>query len=282
MQRRALRTTVTPPRSSDPALCARQVPSPNHGPRRGGALPDLIVLHYTAMADAAAACRWLCAPESEVSAHYLLDRDGAVTQLVAEEARAWHAGAGAWGGVSDVNSRSIGIELVNTGGEPFPHRQTEALTALISGIRTRWTIPPERVIGHSDMAPDRKVDPGRRFDWRALAARGHAIWCDLPNDADASAYGVAQVDEAVVEANLARLGYTAPVPVPLRLAAFRARFLPFLLAPAAGLSAPAAQNLPAAQPAQSAKSAPQAPVGVSTVEAAHLVALADRWPAART
>lgn len=127
------------------------------------------------MASAAAAEARLSDPAFEVSAHYLLARSGAVTQLVAEEMRAWHAGAGAWRGQADMNSRSIGIELANTGHEPYPSAQIAALVALMGQIMERWEIPPARVIGHSEMAPGRKIDPGRRFPWAALETAGVAL-----------------------------------------------------------------------------------------------------------
>ena len=153
--------------------------SPNFGDRRGGASPDMVLIHYTAMESARAACDWLCDPASEVSAHYLIDRDGAVVQMVDEAHRAWHAGAGEWGGRGDVNSRSIGIELANTGAEPFPEPQMAALERLLDGIRGRWpAVAPERILGHSDIAPGRKIDPGRRFDWKRLARAGHAVWIE--------------------------------------------------------------------------------------------------------
>jgi N-acetylmuramoyl-L-alanine amidase len=139
-------------------------PSPNFGDRRGKRV-DLIVLHYTAMASAAEVLARLCDPGPEVSAHYLIDRDGTVFALVDETMRAWHAGAGEWGGEGDVNSRSIGIELQNTGAEPFAEPQMAALEGLLADLLRRHTLPPCAVIAHSDMAPDRKGDPGARFDW---------------------------------------------------------------------------------------------------------------------
>ena len=151
-------------------------PSPNHGPRRGGAIPDIIVLHYTAMGRADAALKRLCDPDVEVSAHYLIGTCGTVWQMVEEHSRAWHAGAGQWGDICDVNSRSVGIELDNTGHHPFPDPQMRALEALMGGIMTRWRIPPQRVIAHSDMAPARKCDPGPRFDWARLARLGLSVW----------------------------------------------------------------------------------------------------------
>jgi N-acetylmuramoyl-L-alanine amidase len=156
-----------------------QHPSPNHGLRRGGVRPDLVVIHYTAMHSAEAALARLCDPAAEVSAHYLICEHGRVWQLVEEEQRAWHAGAGRWGEVTDVNSRSIGIELANRGDHPFAAAQMDALEGLLAQIMARWAIPPERVIGHSDMAPLRKCDPGPRFDWRRLARRGLSVWPDL-------------------------------------------------------------------------------------------------------
>ena len=155
--------------------------SPNHGDRRG-ARPDLVVLHYTAMQPAEAALTRLCDPASQVSAHYLIAEDGRVWRLVDESRRAWHAGAGAWGEVSDVNSRSIGVELSNPGDAPFPAPQIAALERLLRDVCARWAIPPERVIGHACMAPLRKRDPGRRFDWRALARGGLAVWLDGGSD----------------------------------------------------------------------------------------------------
>jgi N-acetylmuramoyl-L-alanine amidase len=123
-----------------------------------------------------AALTRLCTPEAEVSAHYLIAEDGRTWQLVDEEMRAWHAGAGQWGAITDMNSRSVGIELANDGASPFPEPQMAALEALLPDIMQRWDIAPERVIGHSDMAVGRKIDPGPRFDWRRLALSGLAVW----------------------------------------------------------------------------------------------------------
>ena len=149
-------------------------PSPNFGPRRDGLTPQFIVLHYTAMESAAAALERLCDPEPEVSAHYLIAGDGTLYQLVDEAERAWHAGQGSWCGLDDMNSRSIGIELDNRGDHPFSHPQMCTLEALLSGIMQRWSIAPSAVIGHSDMAPGRKVDPGKHFDWQRLVRLGLA------------------------------------------------------------------------------------------------------------
>lgn len=155
-----------------------QTPSPNFGPRRDGARPSLIVLHYTAMASAEAACKTLCNPETEVSAHYLISSKGRIDQLVQEDMRAWHAGAGQWGDITDVNSHSIGIELDNLGTHGFAEPQMAALEWLLPQIMQRWSILPKNVIAHSDLAPHRKIDPGPRFDWKRLALQGLAVWPD--------------------------------------------------------------------------------------------------------
>jgi len=166
---------------------------------------------------------WLCNPESQVSAHYVIARDGTIWHLVKEEMRAWHAGAGAWGTVADVNSRSIGIEIANTGSEPFAEPQMRAVETVLAAILKRWAIPPERVIGHSDMAPGRKIDPGCRFDWRRLALQGLSVWPEgtvssSPNGLSSTATSVAQ--------DLRNFGYAADIPEETRLAAFRLRFRP--------------------------------------------------------
>lgn len=192
---------------------ARWLPSPNFGPRRGGLGPDLIVIHYTGMVGAGAALDRLRDPAAEVSAHYLIGGNGTLWQLVEEEMRAWHAGAGSWQGRDDINSRSIGIELDNTGCHPFAEPQMVALEALLRDVMARWSVPASGVIGHSDMAPARKFDPGARFDWRRLARQGLAIWPDddsQPGDfaRDAARFGYPKADDAEI------------------LAAFRARFRP--------------------------------------------------------
>ena len=194
------------------------LPSPNFGERRDGAHPELIVLHYTAMDSAQAACDWLCNPASEVSAHYLVARDGQVIQMVADAQRAWHAGHGEWQGRADVNSRSIGIELDNAGDHPFPDLQMAALEELLDRLMQRWSIPPCAVIGHSDMAPGRKIDPGRRFDWGRLARGGFALFLDPAEPVEA--------DRDAFEAALTGYGMTQSAEPEVRLAAFRARFRP--------------------------------------------------------
>ncbi|WRH61989.1 MAG: N-acetylmuramoyl-L-alanine amidase [Fuscovulum sp.] len=207
-------------------------PSPNCGERRGGARPDLIVIHYTAMASMAEARARLCDPAHEVSAHWLISEQGAAEQLVDEALRAWHAGAGAWGAVSDVNSRSIGIELANTGAAPFAEAQMAALEQVLAGIMGRWGIPPARVIAHSDMAPARKSDPGPRFDWRRLSLAGLSVWPDRRSGGrpvafrdHARRFGYPDVEEALI------------------LRAFRLRFRPWAEGPADALDAAMAEDL---------------------------------------
>ena len=165
---------------AESCVVAEVRPSPNHGDRKGGQRPDMILLHYTGMPNAAEALDRLCAPSSEVSAHYFVFEDGRIFQLVQERRRAWHAGAAFWAGETDINSCSIGIEIANPGhdyGYPdFPKRQIAAVTALCRGIQTRNTIPPARVLAHSDVAPSRKQDPGEKFPWRTLFDSGVGHW----------------------------------------------------------------------------------------------------------
>lgn len=150
--------------------------SPNFGPRIGASRPDMVILHYTDMATGEAAEAWLCTPESQVSSHYLVHEDGRIVQMVRESDRAWHAGKSFWRGVTDVNSHSVGIEIVNPGPSHgycnFPDRQIAAVIELCRGITARYGIPPQRVLAHSDIAPGRKIDPGEKFPWRKLAEAG--------------------------------------------------------------------------------------------------------------
>lgn len=180
-------------------------PSPNHGERlaeAGGALAiDMLVIHYTGMASDARALDWMCNPAAQVSAHYFIDEAGAVCRLVPEDRRAWHAGVSAWRGAADINSRSIGIELANPGHEfgyrDFPPAQIDALMTLAQDIVARHPIAPRNVVGHSDIAPARKLDPGERFPWQRLAGAGIGLW---PEEDGASADG----DRAAL---LAEYGY---------------------------------------------------------------------------
>lgn len=238
-----------------PAMRIVSVPSPNHGPRRGGARPDMVVLHYTAMRTAEAALARLTDPAAQVSAHWLVARDGRVVALVPEESRAWHAGAGAWGQVTDVNSRSIGIEIDNDGQSPFAAAAMAALEELLAGILQRWTIAPERVIGHSDMAPARKADPGPRFDWRRLARAGLSVWPEAAPAPEASPGAAAATPPADAGAFLAAartFGYRPPAdcpdPAELILRAFRLRFRPWACGPLDGADMRAIADLAARFP----------------------------------
>ncbi len=198
-----------------------QHPSPNCGSRRDGLRPTLIVLHYTAMQGAHAALERLSDPQAEVSAHYLIAGDGRVWHMVDEADRAWHAGVGSWRGQDDINSRSIGIELDNAGTHPFAEPQMAALEALLPGLMARWSIPAGNVIAHSDMAPERKFDPGARFDWRRLARLGLSIWPDVPSDPGARDF----------DTLCAAFGYPPEAGPEARLKAFRDRFRPGVTGP---------------------------------------------------
>ena len=152
-------------------------PSPNFDERT---LPiSILVMHYTGMKSADLAIRQLANPEAKVSAHYVVSEDGQIVQMVKEENRAWHAGRGSWRGIDNVNSASIGIEIVNPGHEwgyiPFPEEQMDSVTRLAAAIVERYNIIPANVIGHSDLAPARKQDPGELFDWERLAKLGIAL-----------------------------------------------------------------------------------------------------------
>ncbi len=156
--------------------------SPNHGPRKSEGPIDILLLHYTGMPSAESAIDWLCDPESGVSCHYLVDEAGRTTQMVAEDRRAWHAGKSFWQGETDINSRSVGIEIANPGhfeGYPdFPDVQVRAVIALSRAICARHGIPPARVLAHSDVAPGRKIDPGEKFPWSRLAGDGIGLWIE--------------------------------------------------------------------------------------------------------
>jgi N-acetylmuramoyl-L-alanine amidase len=150
--------------------------TPNFDARR----PNLVVIHHTSDATVEEALHTLTSPASKVSAHYLIGRDGSIIQLVEENARAWHAGLSWWGGVTDVNSISLGIELDNDGFEPFAAPQIDALLLLLADIRQRHHIPAANFIGHADVAPTRKSDPSAFFPWDKLATQGFGLWCDSP------------------------------------------------------------------------------------------------------
>jgi N-acetylmuramoyl-L-alanine amidase len=199
--------------SPDSPFVGRFVASPNHGERRGYGRPNCLVLHYTGMRTGEAALKALTDPASEVSAHYLVWEDGLIDQLVAESDRAWHAGKASWKGESDLNSVSVGIEIVNPGHDggspPFPDRQIEATIALARDICARWMIAPERVLAHSDIAPGRKRDPGEAFPWTALWRGGVGHWTEPSPLTDPPLFAHEEEGPTVraVQAMLALYGY---------------------------------------------------------------------------
>lgn len=185
-------------------------PSPNFDART--APPDMLVMHYTGMQTGEGALARLRDPEAKVSSHYLVEEDGRVFSLVAEERRAWHAGRGSWQGDTNCNAASIGIEIVNPGHEfgyrAFPDAQIAAVIALTTEIRSRWQIPDSRIIGHSDVAPARKTDPGELFPWKRLAEAGHGLWAEAPPaPGDPLQEGDEGVGVFALQAGLTRLGY---------------------------------------------------------------------------
>lgn len=195
--------------------------SPNFNDRPDGGLIDMLVLHYTGMQTCAAALDRLCDAGAGVSAHYLIEEDGTVHRLVDEDKRAWHAGVSWWRGATDVNGRSIGIELVNPGHEfgyrPFPDAQLDAVTALSRSILKRHPIPRRNVVGHADVSPRRKSDPGELFDWKRLADAGVGLWVsDAPT---------VQAADEEVSAMLAAYGYEID-DVSATLSAFQRHFRP--------------------------------------------------------
>lgn len=188
--------------------------SPNYDDRGGTAI-DMLVLHYTGMKTAKAALDRLCDPAAKVSSHYTIDEDGTVYIHVPEAARAWHAGISSWAGQTNINSRSIGIELVNPGHEfgyhEFPDAQIEALIKLCHNILLRNSVPAARILGHSDVAPARKQDPGERFPWERLAGAGIGCW---PQSRDAN----------LSPAALGRFGYDLTAGEEKVVAAFQRHF----------------------------------------------------------
>jgi N-acetylmuramoyl-L-alanine amidase len=207
-------------------------PSPNHARRGEPVRIDMLVLHYTGMATAAAALDRLCDPVARVSAHYLVEEDGAIWRLVSEERRAFHAGQSYWAGETNLNHVSIGIEIVNPGHEwgyrPFPEEQMTAVEQLCRDLVSRHPILPHRIVGHSDVAPDRKSDPGELFDWPRLARAGIGIWPHpAPDLAHRRGRDVGAVERAAALADLARIGYcVASGEEAVALAAFQRRFRP--------------------------------------------------------
>ena len=194
-------------------------PSPNQDDRPDGAPVDMLILHYTGMRSGAVAIDRLCDPAAKVSAHYVVEEDGRVFRLVPEARRAWHAGISHWRGLSGLNARSIGIEVVNPGHEhgyrPFAALQMAALCDLCRAILARHPIPAWNVVGHSDVAPDRKEDPGEFFDWEGLAANGVGLWPRRAGRDDGDALGL-----------LGAIGYRIDLPPPVLLRAFQRHWRP--------------------------------------------------------
>lgn len=190
----------------------REVKSPNCD-SRGGAPVDILLLHYTEMESAAASIGRLCDPEARVSSHYVVDEDGTVTRLVPDELRAWHAGISSWAGATDINARSIGIEIQNRGHPaglpPYPEAQVAAVIELSRDICARHSVPPARVLAHSDVAPERKIDPGEHFPWEKLAADGVGLWPGEQGEGEGWVLraGDAGEEVAALKRDLAAFGY---------------------------------------------------------------------------
>lgn len=201
----------------DSKLATNWRPSPNIEPRRDGRAPDMLILHYTGMESADAALDWLTREEAKVSAHYLVDEAGRITQIVAEEMCAWHAGQSYWAGETDLNSCSIGIEIHNPGHEfdypDFPNVQMRSVEALCLDILSRHTIPGPRILAHSDIAPGRKRDPGEKFDWARLARAGIGLWVEPAplNGDDGFGQGDETEDIAQLQREFQAYGYRIEV-----------------------------------------------------------------------
>ncbi|THD61438.1 N-acetylmuramoyl-L-alanine amidase [Phenylobacterium sp.] len=190
-----------------------EAPSPNFDART--APPDILVLHYTGMRTGPEALDRLRDPEAKVSSHYMVEEDGRIFRLVPEERRAWHAGVSYWKGERNINGVSIGVEIVNPGHEfgyrPFPEAQVAAVVSLITDIRSRWMIPDDRIVGHADVAPGRKQDPGELFPWKRLAEAGHGLWVEAPPAPGAPlAQGEQSAAVFALQAGFTRLGYDLP------------------------------------------------------------------------
>lgn len=198
-------------------------PSPNHDERPDDGRVDILILHYTGMKTGPMAIDRLCDPDARVSAHYLVEEDGRICRLVDENRRAWHAGVSYWAGATDINARSVGIEIVNPGHEfgyrAFPDIQMDAVAALARDIVARHGIPAERVLGHSDVSPDRKQDPGELFDWPRLAAKGIGVWPGKARAATAP-------DPQAARSLLTAIGYNPDLPLSVVVSAFQRHFRP--------------------------------------------------------
>ncbi|MGY3447720.1 peptidoglycan recognition protein family protein [Bradyrhizobium sp. USDA 4353] len=201
----------------DSSIASDVIPSANFGERKGGRQPDMVILHYTGMPDVEGAITKLCTAGTEVSAHYIVLEDGRIVQCVPEALRAWHAGLSSWGGEEDINSCSIGIEIVNRGhdwGYPdFPPRQIAAVIALCRGIMLRRNVPAHRVLGHSDVAPSRKKDPGEKFPWHSLANSGVGHWVQPAAITKGETLKLGSIGDDVkgLQKALAKYGYGVPI-----------------------------------------------------------------------
>jgi N-acetylmuramoyl-L-alanine amidase len=226
-------------RAPDSALVADLHPSPNIEPRFRGLTPTMLILHYTGLETVERSLDVLSRPDCKVSCHYVVDVDGRIIQMVAEDMRAWHAGLSSWHGETDVNSASIGIEIQNPGhslGYPdFPAIQMQAITALCRDIVSRHGIAPDRVLAHSDVAPARKIDPGEKFDWPGLAASGVGFWVPpvaIADDDEGLGQGADTGEVAQARELLTRYGYGVALSGPLDqdlgfvLRAFQLHFRP--------------------------------------------------------
>ena len=212
----------------------RDTPSPHFNERVAGTTPRYIVLHYTGTRDWAEAERHYLSPEplspvGPVSPHYMVDEDGAIARFVAEDKRAWHAGKSCWDGLEDLNSWSVGIEIVNPGHmhdyRPFPSAQMDAVALLCRNIMERHGIEAANVLGHSDIAPGRKIDPGELFDWPMLARHGIGLWPE-PDQADFDQAEAMRTDESLLRQCLSQAGYDHRLDLPVLIAAFQRHYHP--------------------------------------------------------
>lgn len=203
--------------------------SPNFGERAGGQNASMAIIHYTGLESAEQALAWLCDPGKEVSAHYVIDEVGRLHHLVDNDKRAWHAGLSSWEGEADINSASIGIELVNPGHEfgykEFPQKQVDVLVALLSDLVAGYSIRPNHILGHSDVAPGRKQDPGHLFPWQQLSEKGFGLW-PHPNEHDYQAAEDIVLDVGRVQGLLVGFGYTANASHEELFMAFHRHFYP--------------------------------------------------------
>jgi N-acetylmuramoyl-L-alanine amidase len=208
---------MSAPFEPESPVAAKVVPSPNQDEREGSRHPDILLLHYTGMPDANEALARLCTPAAKVSCHYLVFEDGRTVQLVPEARRAWHAGVSSWEGLPDVNSRSIGVEIANPGHAgglpPYPAAQIEKVIGLSLDLVRRWGIRADRVLGHSDVAPDRKDDPGELFPWDALYRAGVGHWVEPAPIRDGRSHALEDRGPPVreLQAQLADYGYGVAV-----------------------------------------------------------------------